>query len=168
MRTSQAPTSSNSCNKRAKAHRGGGCTLLELVGVVFVLALSAAIIMPYIVMPADSLEADAKKLSTAIRASYEISVSRKVEARLEFDFTKKSISWEAGSLSGGKTFRGLQGVELSSRGLVREGTLIVFLSPAGMNDHMTVQLVKDDRRLDIVFNPISGRVKVVNPDEAGR
>ncbi len=46
---------------------------------------------------------------------------------------------------------------------MKEGILIVFLNPSGNNDHMTVYLQDGKERMEVNFNPISGRTKVNGP-----
>ena len=142
-----------------------GFTLIELIVVMAILALSMAIVMPYFSRPGDSLEAEARELRSAISATYESSVSRKTEASILFDLKRRTVKWESGRIKGSSSFPSMRGVEIPSRGLVSEGSLEIFLSPSGMNEQITVTLVNEERRLDVVFNPISGRTKVIDPEK---
>ncbi len=137
--------------------------LIELLVVLFVLALVAAVIMPSFTSPRDTLRKEAGSLSSTIRSLYETSISKKIMSRIEFDLDESMIKWTDGASSGSSAFRTLRAVELPTRGLVKEGTLIVFLNPSGNNEHMTVYLEDGPERMEVRFNPISGRTKVNGP-----
>ncbi len=140
-----------------------GFTLIELLAVLFVLALVAAIIMPGFSSPRDTLRKESGTLSSTIRALYETTVSKKVSGRIEFDLDSQVVQWKDGSNNGRAVFRTLRGVELPTRGLVKEGQLIIFMSPSGNNEHMTVYLEHEGERMTVSFNPISGRTRVNGP-----
>ncbi len=153
-----------SCNMRETLiHRKQGFVLIELLAVLFVLALIAAVIMPSFSTPRDTLRKEAGSLSSTIRALYESSISKKIMSRIEFDLDSRQVQWMDGSKAGGAMFSTLRGVELPTRGLVKKGTLIVFLNPSGNNEHMTVYLEDGPERMEVNFNPISGRTKVNGP-----
>ena len=140
-----------------------GFILIELLVVLFVLALVAAVIMPSFSSPRDTLRKDSGTLSSTIRRLHETSISKKVQSRIDFNFDSRSIKWTDGEKTGSVEIRTLMGVELPTRGLVKEGNLIVFLNPSGNNEHMTVFLEDKGERMEVTFNPISGRTKVGGP-----
>ncbi|KKM78107.1 hypothetical protein LCGC14_1363310 [marine sediment metagenome] len=140
-----------------------GFVLIELLAVLFVLALAAAVIMPSFSAPRGTLRKESGKLASTIRSLYETTVSKKVRSSLEFDFDSRKVRWMDGADSGSSVYRTLRAVELPTRGLVKEGTLIVFLNPSGNNEHMTVFFEDSGERMSVTFNPISGRTKVSGP-----
>lgn len=140
-----------------------GFILIELLAVLFVLALMAAVIMPSFSSPRDTLRKEAGTLSSTIRSLNETSISKKVKSRIEFDLDSRSINWMDGTETGSSEYSTLKGVELPTRGLVKKGKLIVFFNPSGNNEHMTVYLEDGQEHIDVIFNPISGRTKVNGP-----
>ncbi|MCK4911077.1 MAG: prepilin-type N-terminal cleavage/methylation domain-containing protein [Thermodesulfovibrionales bacterium] len=144
-------------------HKEHGFTLIEMLAVLFVLALVAAVIMPGFSSPRDTLRKESGTLSSTIRSLYETTVSKKVSGRIEFDLDSRGVQWTAGSNNGSAVFSTLSGVELPTRGLVKEGRLIIFMSPSGNNEHMTVYLEHGGERMTVGFNPISGRTRVNGP-----
>ena len=140
-----------------------GFVLIELLAVLFVLALAAAVIMPSFSAPRGALRKESGKLASTIRSLYETTVSKKVQSTLEFDFDSSIVRWKDGSNSGSSTLRTLRGVELQARGFIKKGKLTVFIDPSGDNEHMTVFFEDSGERMSVTFNPISGRTKISGP-----
>ena len=143
--------------------RRQGFVLIELLAVLFVLALAAAVILPSFSAPRGILRKESGKLASTIRSLYETTVSKKVRSTLEFDLDSRVVSWKDGKKSGSSTLRTLTGVELQARGLVKKGKLTVFIDPSGDNEHMTVFFEDSGERMSVTFNPISGRTKIRGP-----
>jgi prepilin-type N-terminal cleavage/methylation domain-containing protein len=142
-----------------------GFTLLELIAVIFVLSLVLAVIMPSFSSPGGKLKSEARRIATTMRFLYETAVSKKQETSIEFELEKKEIAWDTERRKGSEKFKAIAGVEIPSRGLVKEGQLIVFFSPSDMNEHITVHLELGDETAMVVFNPVSGRTKVIGPEK---
>ena len=140
-----------------------GFVLIELLAVLFVLALVAAVIMPSFSAPRGTLRKESGKLASTIRSLYDTTVSKKVRSTLEFDLDSRIVRWKDGKRSGSSTLRTLTGVELQARGLVKKGKLTVFIDPSGNNEHMTVFFEDGGERMSVTFNPISGRTRVSGP-----
>jgi type II secretion system protein H len=140
-----------------------GFTLIELLVVLFILALMAGIIMPSFMSPSGTLKKEAAKMASLMRTLYDATVSRKKESKIEFHFKDKVVKWEGPSKSGSMKLETLKALELPSRGMVKEGQLIVFLSPSGGNEHMTIHFGHKEETLSVSFNPISGRTRVNVP-----
>jgi hypothetical protein len=47
---------------------------------------------------------------------------------------------------------------------VKEGELVVFFEPLGLREYLLVHLRHDDEGRTVAFNPVSGRVRIIEPD----
>lgn len=147
-------------------HCRRGFTLIEVLAVIVLLGIMAAIVAPAISGSGSRLRDDAAKLSSLIRYMDDVSATRKEEVRLEFDFTGQgTVIWSSSVASGSEKYRSLAGVELPSRGLVKEGQLIVFFNPSSVPEQMKIYLARDDQHMAVLYNPISRRVKVIEPED---
>lgn len=147
-------------------HCRRGFTLLELFAVIVLLGIMAAVVMPAISSSGSRLRDDAAKLASLIRYVDDVAATRKQEVRLEFDFTSGgTVTWSSDAANGSDRYRSLAGVELPSRGLVKEGQLIVFFNPSSVPEQMKIYLSRDDQRMAVLYNPISRRVKVLEGDD---
>ncbi len=140
-----------------------GFVLIELLVVLFILALVAAVIMPVFTTPGDTLRKESGQIASTIRALYETSQSKKIRSTIEFNMDEQKVRWKTDSKNGSAILRTLIGVELQARGLVKKGQLIIFLDPSGNNEHMTIYFEDDKERMNVTFNPISGRTKINGP-----
>jgi hypothetical protein len=136
---------------------------MEIIVVVFLLALVSAVAVPRItLMSGQGLKTEAGRMASTLRLLSDSSTARKSSLSVTFDFTKGAMSWD--HPSGGTreaAMHAVTGVTLLSRGLVSGGQLTVWFDPSGMNEFMTVHMAaKGGGRYDVIFNPISRRVKV--------
>jgi hypothetical protein len=80
---------------------------------------------------------------------------------MKFDLDERVLSWEAQDGRKTQEVQGLRAVEIHSRGMVKEGELIVFFGPQGLDEHLWVYLRHDDKEMTVAFNPISGRARIL-------
>jgi prepilin-type N-terminal cleavage/methylation domain-containing protein len=141
-----------------------GFTLVELLVVIFVLSLMTALVLPSFTSSEGEVKGEARKVASLIRHTNESAASKKETLHLTFDLDHGTVKWGEGG-EGGYSLKHLAGVELQGRGLVKEGELTVFFRPTGVGEHMWVYIGRGEGGLAVVYNPVSGRVKV---DEAAR
>jgi prepilin-type N-terminal cleavage/methylation domain-containing protein len=144
-----------------------GFTFLEVVVVIFILSVFMALVIPVFSTDTSKLRDEAREMASIIRYVNDLAVTRKRLFEVGFDFSEGTVSWEQEGRRRRKEMGFLQGVELSSRGLVREGELIVFFSPLGPGEHMRVFFEHEDERKTVSFNPVSRRVTVNEDQERG-
>lgn len=152
-----------------------GFTLFELLAVIIIIGGILAIAFPRIwVLNEMHLRTDAGRVSTLIRYLNEASATKKVYYRISFDLEKNSISVESSRDGAGYSaetdaaIRGLrlregvamEDIELPGLGKVNSGTVSVIFAPAGGADSFTLHLRASQKKMSLLFNPYSGRVRV--------
>lgn len=138
-----------------------GFTLLELMVVIFIISLMAAVIFPSLgVLEGKGVTAEARRLASVVRYLNDTALSVKQTCSLKFDFNDDSIVWKGPDFEKKESFGKLAGVTLTSRGEVREGELTVFFNPLGAQDNMTITLRDANNTAKVIFNAMSGRVKI--------
>lgn len=153
-------------NKYRPAHsslaiKKAGFTLFELLAVIAVLSVMLALTFPVFGgIGQGGLKSDARKLSSALRSVYENAVSRKASYPVKFLFSEHAVSWTMADGETSMKVDTLSGVEMPSKGLVRDGEITILFEPVGPREPLIVHLEKDDSFLRVIFNPISGRVYV--------
>jgi prepilin-type N-terminal cleavage/methylation domain-containing protein len=140
--------------------RPPGFTLIELLVVIFILSLTMVIAFPAFQVTERKTKSEARKVASLLRHLSDSSATRKETLPLKFDLDENTITWS----DGGKRESQLEhlfGVELQTRGLIKEGELTVFFSPVGLGEHMWVYLGHGEDSFTVTFNPVSGRVKIL-------
>lgn len=138
-----------------------GFTLLELMVVLFILSLMAAVVFPSLhVMDGKGVNAEARRLASVLRYVNDTAISAKQTCSLKFNFGDDSVEWKGPDFGKKESFGAIAGVILPSRGEVREGELTVFFSPLGGQENLTIILKDESGSAKVVFNPMSGRVKI--------
>ena len=138
-----------------------GFTLLELVVVVFVLSVVFAVALPNFAIHEGGIKKDARKIASILRYMNETAALKKQTLHMKFDLDKKALSWAAPDGQKTQEMRGLRAVEMQSRGVVKDGELIVFFGPQGLDEHLWVHLEQAGKEMTVAFNPISGRARIL-------
>ena len=151
------------CNKKK---RPTGFTLLELIIVVFIISLLSAIVLPsFYQLGTDSLKPDAKKLASLIRYLNDSAIYSKQTFILKFDLQDRSLSWHGPDGDKTDKFKDLTGLNLSSKGMVKEGQVTVVFGPLGLQENLDIILNNGEKEFKIMFNSLSGRVKITSNEE---
>jgi prepilin-type N-terminal cleavage/methylation domain-containing protein len=138
-----------------------GFTLLELLVVLFVISVVSAIVLPNFTLKEGGIRKDARKVASILRYMNETAALKKQTLHIKFDLDKGRLSWEGHDGRKTQEMRRITAVEMQSRGVVKEGELIVFFSPQGLDEYLWVYLEHDDSKITVAFNPISGRAKII-------
>jgi prepilin-type N-terminal cleavage/methylation domain-containing protein len=146
---------------------GRGFTFLEVVVVLFLLSIFMALVIPAFSTDTSRLRDEAREMASILRYVNDLAVTRKRVFEVGFDFAEGTVSWEQEGRRRRKKMGFLKGMELTSRGLVREGELIVFFSPLGPGEHMRVFFEHEEETKTVSFNPVSRRVKVYEEQGPG-
>ena len=156
---------------RVRNHEGfstprAGFTLLELIMVIFLISLIAAMAIPsFYGMSENKLKSDARRLASLLRYLNDNAISTKETYSLKFDLQEGTLSWKEPNGRKTETFEDLAGVYLPSKGEVKEGQIIVFFGPLGIQESIAVHLRKEGKGMTVALNPWSGRTKVIEDEK---
>jgi general secretion pathway protein H len=143
-----------------------GFTLLELIVVIFIISLLAAIVFPsFKGMEGRQISSDARMVASLMRYLNDSSTASKETLSLEFDLREGVLSWNGPEGKKKEKIRTLAGIDLESKGLIREGYVTIFFSPSGLQEYTEVLLRDEEKDMKIAFNPVSGRAKIMSADE---
>lgn len=142
--------------------RESGFTLLELVAVVFILSIVAAVAIPSLSRPVDRLHNDASHLASTFRHVTDQAIMRKEVLVISFDLQHQNVSHTAEGDNKARHIPTLYGVETPSTGLLTEEQTSVFINPESLGEPVTVYLQQEDKALFIRYNPISRRTTVLD------
>ena len=146
--------------------RQRGFTLLELIVVIFVIALLAGIVFPsFRGLSERQLSSDARRTASLLQYLSDSAMASKETYSVDFDLQKSSISWKGPEGDKTESLKTLAGVDLQSKGMTREGLVTVFFGPAGIMEYIEVLLKDDEKEMKVTFNPISGRAKILTGEE---
>jgi prepilin-type N-terminal cleavage/methylation domain-containing protein len=138
-----------------------GFTLVELIVVIFIISLVLAVSFPSFTIRQDGkLKSDAGHIASILRYLNDSAIFTKETYDLNINFKDRVVRYKGPD--GEKTERidNLSGITLQSRGKVSDGEVTVFFGSAGMGESFTIHLTSVESSLEIVFNALSGRVKV--------
>jgi general secretion pathway protein H len=143
-----------------------GFTILELIVVIFIIALLAGLVFPsFSGMSGRQLSLDARRTASLLQYLSDSAMASKETYSLEFDLQKSSMSWKGPDGDKTESLKSLAGVDLQSKGVTREGLATVFFGPAGITEYIEVLLKDDENRMKVTLNPISGRAKILTAGE---
>jgi general secretion pathway protein H len=138
-----------------------GFTLLELMVTLFLLSLIVAIVFPsFYGLEERRLKSEARTVASVLRYLHDSGISTKETYFLKFDLKEHVVSWEEPDGKKTETFKSLAGLNLQSRGEVKEGQITLFFGPSGVQENITVYLRDEDQRMRVTLNSVSGRVKI--------
>jgi len=143
-----------------------GFTLLELIVVVFIVSVLAAVVFPSISRTGSSdMESEARKIATLLRYLNDNAVASKATYPLKFEIREQKLSWTGPDGERSEKVKTLKAVYLQSRGEVRDSELIVFFGPLGLQENLEVRLGDNEKDIRVVMNAVSGRAKILTGDE---
>jgi general secretion pathway protein H len=147
------------CSKR-------GFTLLELIVVLFIISLVAAIILPSFAGFGESkLKSESREMASILRYMNDSAVSRKETFLMKFDLDEGTVYWAGPDGEKTRRFDDMTGVTTQSKGKVSKGEITLFFGPFGIQENLSVHMSKGDKGMTITLNYLSGRVKI--KDEGG-
>lgn len=140
--------------------RKTGFTLLELVVVIFIVSLLAALAYPAFRTDSSKVKEEARKTASLLRYLSDSAIATKRTYSLRFDLDAHTIEWDGPEGKRQDTFSTLREVSLQSKGAIKDGTVTVFSGPVGFEEFIKVEFSEADTALSVEFNPISGRAKI--------
>jgi general secretion pathway protein H len=153
-----------------------GFTLIEMMVVIVIIAICAAVVIPRLPSPEGSrLKSSARNLASGIRFLNDQAVITKGIYRLKLNLTENSTSIVKLSANGDELppddqFMnrklveegiGIEDVTLPRLGTVSEGVVEIPFGPGGIQDGLTIHLKGGAQHFTIIAYPSGGRVKVL-------
>jgi general secretion pathway protein H len=139
----------------------GGFTLLELIVVIFIVSLVAAVVLPSFANFGDSrLKSEAREMASVLRFMHDSAVSRKKTMVMNFDLESNLVSWKGVEGEKTKDFEYITSVQTQSGGTVSKGELTFFFGPSGISENISVHMNSGKTDMSITLNHISGKVKI--------
>ena len=146
--------------------RQQGFTILELIIVIFIISLLAGIVFPSLRgLSKRQLSSDARRIASLLQYLNDSAMASKETYSVDFDLQKSSISWKGPDGDKTESLKTLAGIDLQSKGMIREGLVTVFFNPTGIQEYMEILLKDDENEMKVTCNPISGRAKILTGEE---
>ena len=154
LRQSSLPLNNDSDNNK-------GFTLFEIVVVIFILSVIAAIVLPSVtVMGTAKINSDAKRIASILRYLNDTAQTTKETASLKIDVKKRLLSYETAEGKKEEIFDTIRSVELQSRGMLQASEITLFFHPTGVAENIEIHLSDERTNVAVSFNHLSGRVKI--------
>ncbi len=155
--------------------REAGFTLMELMVVIFIIALAAGIVLPRLPEPEGArLKSSARNLASGIRFLNDQAIITKKVYRLHLELGENTTRITELSPTGDEMqpqdqFMGrrlveegidIEDVSVGSRGVVNEGEVVIPFGPSGLGDGVTIHLKAGKAQFTVIAYPSGGKVTV--------
>jgi general secretion pathway protein H len=138
-----------------------GFTLIELIVVLFLISLTAALVFPsFSNLGERRIASDANKIASLLRYLNDTAIYTKETYSLKFDLRDDAISWEGPDGEKHEDIKSLSSLYLPSKGQIKEGEVTIFFGPLGTAENIEVRLKDKEKDMTVSFSPISGRAKI--------
>lgn len=162
----------------SRENRRAGFTLLEIILVIFIISLFAAVVLPsFSGVGTGGLKAESKRVASLLRYLNDSAIYSKKTFDLTFDFQARQMTWSSPDGTKSQELAKITSVSLPSKGQVREGQVKVFFSPLGLRENIEITLADDvsndtkdgiKNEMKVTMNALSGRVKITDQDSGSR
>lgn len=153
---------------RGRCLSSAGFTLLELLAVIFIVAMVAALVFPsFGGFGREGVREDARTIAALLRYLNDSAIYMKPEKGypLQVDLKDGSLSWAGPEGEKSDRLHTLVSLDLQSQGELRVGQVTVFFGPTGLQEYMKFRLRDEDKSMTVAFNPVSGRVKIIEDEK---
>jgi len=144
--------------------RSKAFTLVELIIVIFIISMTAALIMPSLWDRGErALKTESRRISNTFRYIYDEALGKKQTFNLKINLDKDT--WNYASKNDSRSFElkdrvMFKDIIVPSLGNVSFGEVIMAFGPLGPEEPVIVHLMKNEKEYTVIFNHISGRTKV--------
>lgn len=141
-----------------------GFTLVELVIVIFIISMTAALIMPSLWdRGGRALKTESRRISNTLRYIYDEALGKKQTYSVKINLDKDVWSFIGKNESRSFELQDsvmFKDIIVPSLGNVSFGEVIMAFGPLGPEEPIIVHLMKNEKESTITFNHITGRTKV--------
>ena len=141
-----------------------GFTLVELIIVIFIISMTAALIMPSLWDRGErALKTESRRISNTLRYMYDEALGKKQTYSLKINLDKDEWSYISKNESRSFELKDsvmFKDIIVPSLGNVSIGEVIMAFGPLGPEEPVIVHLMKNEKESTITFNHITGRTKV--------
>lgn len=142
-----------------------GFTLIELIVVIFIISIAAAIIIPsFPLAERGMLKKESRRISSALRYVYDEATAKKQTYLFNINLDNKSWGFKSEKESRNFEIRGdvkIKDVIVPSHGEISRGELTIEFGPMGPDEPIILHLKKDEAEYTVIFNHLSGRTKIL-------
>lgn len=142
-----------------------GFTLIELIVVLFIISIAAAIIIPsFPLTERGMLKKESRRISSALRYVYDEATAKKQTYLFNINLDNKSWGFKSEKESRNFEIRGdvkIKDVIVPSHGEISRGELTIEFGPMGPDEPIILHLKKDESEYTVIFNHLSGRTKIL-------
>lgn len=129
--------------------------------VLFIISLLLGVVFPsFYGLQERKLKSESRRIASLLRYLNDSSIATKQILPLKLDLQGGTLTWKDQGGERTDRFRSLDSVHLPSKGEVREGELIVFFGPMGIQEPISIHLREEKKGMTITLNPWSGRAKI--------
>jgi prepilin-type N-terminal cleavage/methylation domain-containing protein len=147
--------------KELKELKEKAFTFLEVVIVVFIVSILAAVVLPeFLSSSVNSHDDDARMVASILRFAKDRAQFSMNEESIDIDLDKKTLSFEREGKKEVKKIDSLHAVKVSSSKKKLSGMVTVIFPDSGLSERITVRLIADSGFLDVICNPYSGKVTI--------
>ncbi len=144
---------------------GHGFTLIELILVILIISLSAALMMPsFWKSDEGALAAEAKRIGNTLRYLYDEATGKKLDYVFTIDLDNDEWGFKSDRETRSFTMKKnivFKDVLVPSLGEVSSGQLEILFSPLGPQEPVTLHILKESSEFTIKFNHLNGRAKII-------
>ena len=140
-----------SCNSISR-----GFTLVELIIVIFIISMTAALIMPSLWDTGErALKTESRRISNTLRYIYDEALGKKQTYNLKINLDKDVWSYKSKNESRSFELKDsvmFKDIIVPSLGDVSFGEVIMAFGPLGPEEPLIVHLMKKEKEYTVVFN----------------
>ena len=141
-----------------------GFTLIELIVVIFIISLTASIVMPSLWGSGErALKSEAKRIGNTLRYIYDEAISKKQTYRLKIDIENNTWAYESEGESRSFEIEDevmFKDITIPSHGEISIGEVTLIFGPLGPEEPITLHLMRNEAEYTVKFNHLNGRAKV--------
>lgn len=139
-----------------------GFTLLELIVALFLISLITAVVLPsFAGFGERKLKSEAREIASIIRFVHDSAISRKETYWVKFDLDGNVVVWKGPEGEKTKRFDNVTGITTQAAGTVARGEVTILAEPLGLRENISVHMGMRDENMSVMFNHLSGKVKIV-------
>ena len=106
------------------------------------------------------VKTEAKRLASILRYLNDSAISTKETLAIKFDMNSDVLTWTMPEGERTERFNTISSIRLESKGTIKEGQVIIFFGPLGIQESLVAYLNDEKTAVTVELNRISGRVKI--------